>query len=181
MSIRHPPTPPATHLYRWGSGETDTFIRFAVNRPALPANEHNARWLNQKSTRPMLPTSDKTATDWTGTTMCNHRRDAAMPAGQPGINVQDLEPNHRRILCILAALDTRRQPDGTPLRMCVNRRRLKASAKTMQDLHRTGLVNGAGSRDLFGTGNTPDSSWWWLSTAGMAMAHRLTPSEARDV
>jgi hypothetical protein len=181
MTIHHPPTPPATPLHRWRSGEIDTFIRSAVNRPTLPAPGHNARRLIQESTRPMLPTTDDTATDWTGTTMCNHRRDAAMPAGQPGIDVQDLEPNHRRILRILAALDTRRQPDGTPLRMCVNRRRLKASAETMQDLHRAGLVNGAGSRDPFGTGNTPDSSWWWLSTAGMAMARRIGPGEARDV
>jgi hypothetical protein len=176
MTIHHSATP----LHRWGSEEINAFIRAAVNRPTLPAPGNNARRLIQESTGPMPPTTEATATDWTGTTMCNHRRDAAMPTGSPAIGLADLEPNHRRILRILSTLDTRPQPGGTVLRMCVNRRRLKASAETMQDLHRAGLVNGAGSRDPFGTGNTPDSSWWWLSTAGIEMARRMGMAEASN-
>lgn len=178
MTIHHITTAIATPLHRWGSGDIDTFIRAAVNRPTLPAPGNNARRLIQESTRPMPPTTEATATDWTGTTMCNHRRDAAMPTGSTAIGLADLEPNHCRILRILSTLDTRPQPGGTVLRMCVNRRRLKASAETMQDLHRAGLVNGAGSRDPFGTGNTPDSSWWWLSTAGMQIARLIGMAEA---
>lgn len=95
----------------------------------------------------MTETPPDARLDWTGTVTCNHRRDAGMPRGTPAIRASDLSANHRRILRILAALDTRLMPDGQPLRMCVNRRRLKASAETMQDLYRAGLVNGAGSRD----------------------------------
>lgn len=107
--------------------------------------------------------------DWTGTAACNHRRDAGMRPSPACPALADLTANQRRILTVLAALDTRAIPGGTALRLCVNRRRLKASAESMQELHAAGLVNGAGSRDPWGTGNTPDSSWWWLTTVGMRL------------
>lgn len=55
----------------------------------------------------------------------------------------------------------------------VSRTELATSAAMMQDLYNNGLVNGAGSRDARGSGNTSDSSWWWLTTSGEALARHL--------
>lgn len=118
------------------------------------------------------------ADEWAGTAPCNHRRDAGLRPADAAVRFADLDTNQRRILRLLAGLDARRLPDGTMLRMCVNRRRLKASAEAMQALHRLGLVNGAGSRDAWGTGNTPDSSWWWLSSAGLALVQSIAAHHA---
>jgi hypothetical protein len=54
---------------------------------------------------------------------------------------------------------------------------LKASDQTMHDLFYAGLVNGCGSADHRGTGNTPSSSWWWLTERGeqVARAGGLVP------
>lgn len=51
-----------------------------------------------------------------------------------------------------------------------NRATLKTSANMMQELFYSGLVNGAGTRDDRGTGNTPASSWWWLTMEGEQVA-----------
>lgn len=154
-----------TPLHRWGSREIADWIRRAPKTGRLPEPGHHAMPLRQETTMLLHTTSGPT--DWTDTAPCNHRRDAAMPPGRPAVTLADLTPNQRRILRLLADLDMRPLPHGTRLRMCVNRRRIRASAEAMQELHRMGLVNGAGSRDAWGTGNTPASSWWWLSTAGL--------------
>lgn len=107
--------------------------------------------------------------DWTGTAVCNHRRDAGMRPALSTPAMAELTANQRRILTVLSSLDTRSMPCGTALRLCVNRRRLKARAEAMQELHAAGLVNGAGSQDPWGTGNTPDTSWWWLTSAGLRL------------
>lgn len=106
---------------------------------------------------------------WADTAPRNHRRDAALrlPHTVPGLC--GLTANQRRILRLLADLDARPVPGGTKLYLCTNRRRLRASAEAMQELWHLGLVNGAGSRDAWGTGNTPASSWWWLSSAGLQL------------
>ena len=78
---------------------------------------------------------------------------------------QNLTRNERRImLALLAAID----PDGR--QVMVSRRDLKTSANVMQGLYFSGWVNGAGSNDARGQGNTPDSSWWWLTTRGEEIA-----------
>lgn len=55
----------------------------------------------------------------------------------------------------------------------VSRAELKTSAAMMQNLYNNGLVNGAGSRDARGSGNTPQSSLWWLTSSGEALARHL--------
>jgi hypothetical protein len=47
---------------------------------------------------------------------------------------------------------------------------LRASDQTMHDLFYCGLVNGCGSSDHRGSGNTPQSSWWWLTERGEQIA-----------
>jgi hypothetical protein len=165
--MHHRPTPPPSPppLTRWGSVEIAAFFRTAPRTGPLPDPGMNRHRLILEDAS--VNASAAEAADWAGTASCNHRRDAGVPVGLPAVGMADLDPNQRRILRLLAGLDAKRLPDGTLLRMCVNRRRLKASAEAMQELYRMGLVNGAGSRDAWGTGNTPDSSWWWLTSGGM--------------
>lgn len=55
----------------------------------------------------------------------------------------------------------------------LNRATLRTSGPKMQELYWNGWVNGAGSRDEHGTGNTPQSSWWWLTTYGERIAREI--------
>jgi hypothetical protein len=59
----------------------------------------------------------------------------------------------------------------------INRATLKTSANKMQELFCNGWVNGAGSTDDRGSGNTPESSWWWLTKAGEAVARKVLNKE----
>jgi hypothetical protein len=61
--------------------------------------------------------------------------------------------------------------------MMLSRGALRAGANTMEALFYAGLVNGCGSDDHRGTGNTPESSWWWLTERGeqIARAGGLAP------
>lgn len=52
----------------------------------------------------------------------------------------------------------------------LSRAALRAGANTMQELFYAGLVNGCGTSDRRGTGNTPESSWWWLTERGEQIA-----------
>jgi hypothetical protein len=62
----------------------------------------------------------------------------------------------------------------------VSRATLRSSGQMMQELFYSGLVNGCGSADHRGTGNTPDTSWWWLTERGeqIARACGLPPKDA---
>lgn len=81
------------------------------------------------------------------------------------VEAQNLTRNQRRImLALLAAIDS----DGR--QVMTSRRDLKTSANVMQAFYYSGWVNGAGSNDARGQGNTPDSSWWWLTTRGEEIA-----------
>lgn len=72
----------------------------------------------------------------------------------------------REILCRL--LDVQ-ELNGGRLMMC-SRAFLRSSDQTMHDLFYAGLVNGCGSADHRGSGNTPASSWWWLTERGEQIA-----------
>lgn len=74
----------------------------------------------------------------------------------------------KRERSIMAAMLAAILPDG--MVTMTSRRDLKADANAMQEMYYSGWVNGAGSPDARGTGNTPDSSWWWLTTKGEAIA-----------
>ncbi len=174
MTARRPP-PDDPPLHRWGSREIGAYFEAAGRTGPLPEPGRNARPLIIEPRSIMSPETPTITADWTGTTACNHRRDAGMRPALPLPATADLTANQHRILTILSALDTRSMPDGTALRLCVNRRRLKASAEAMQELHAAGLVNGAGSRDAWGTGNTPDSSWWWLTSRAKLLAYNSFP------
>lgn len=76
--------------------------------------------------------------------------------------------NSKRQQAILLQLLDAIQPNGEVV--MTSRAELKASANTMQELYYVDLVNGAGSRDARGTGNTPETSWWWLTTWGEKVA-----------
>lgn len=52
----------------------------------------------------------------------------------------------------------------------LSRKRLGASNRTLEAMYYAGWINGAGSPDARGTGNTPDSSWWWLTERGEQIA-----------
>lgn len=77
----------------------------------------------------------------------------------------------KRQRAILLELSTAIRPGGDAAMM--NRETLKTSAGMMQELFYAGLVNGAGTRDDRGTGNTPASSWWWLTTRGEQVADAI--------
>jgi len=91
------------------------------------------------------------------------------------INPVDLTTLQKKIIETLASLD--KMPVDYDSRgympRCVNRRRLRASEDIMHDLYFIGIVNGAGTRDAHGTGTTPDSSWWWLTSHGLDLAKSL--------
>lgn len=80
----------------------------------------------------------------------------------------------RRILLALLAAPA---PAGRVAML--TRADLKTSANMMQQLYYAGWVNGAGSRDARGMGNTPESSWWWLTRHGEKMA-RAIPQKPRS-
>jgi hypothetical protein len=65
------------------------------------------------------------------------------------------------------------QDGGAGATQMLSRARLKAGAPLMEGLYVAGLVNGAGTRDDRGTGNTPDSSWWWLTERGEQVARAV--------
>lgn len=98
---------------------------------------------------------------------------AAPNAGPPAEQVAGHLTKRER--AIMAALLAAILPDGTVT--MTSRRDLKASADTMQQMWMNGWVNGAGSPDARGTGNTPDSSWWWLTTKGEAIARAAAGRE----
>jgi hypothetical protein len=146
MTVRHPP-PGDPPLHRWGSREIAACIRAANPTGPLPEPGQHARPLIIEPRPLMAEATPATTTDWTGTAACNHRRDEGIRPSPACPALADLTANQRRILTVLAALDARAMPGGTALRLCVNRRRLKASAGTMQELDVAGLFIGAGSRD----------------------------------
>lgn len=64
--------------------------------------------------------------------------------------------------------------------MMLSRAYLRASDQVMHDLFYAGLVNGCGSADSRGSGNTPQSSWWWLTERGEQIARAAgLPPKAR--
>jgi hypothetical protein len=77
----------------------------------------------------------------------------------------------RRKRAILAQLLTAIDDSGRV--MMTSRAELRTSANMMQELYYAGWVNGAGSNDARGQGNTPASSWWWLTTSGEALARTM--------
>lgn len=114
-----------------------------------------------------------------------HDRHAGM--GAPGIGC-DPVPNEaewaagrtQRERQILGALLATQSHHGR-LTM-LSRAALRASDQTMHNLYYAGLVNGAGTPDSRGTGNTAASSWWWLTARGEQIARRcgLPPKAARE-
>jgi hypothetical protein len=78
----------------------------------------------------------------------------------------------RREAEILRAMLAVQDQHGGRLMSC-SRAHLRASGKTMHDLFYAGLVNGAGSPDARGMGNTPESSWWWLTERGEQVARAI--------
>jgi len=57
--------------------------------------------------------------------------------------------------------------------LMTSRAELRTSGEFMQQLYYDGWVNGAGSNDTRGTGNTAASSWWWLTTSGEATVRTI--------
>jgi hypothetical protein len=83
-----------------------------------------------------------------------------------------VEGRTRREAEILRAMLAVQDQHGGRLMSC-SRAHLRASGKTMHDLFYAGLVNGAGSPDARGMGNTPESSWWWLTERGEQIARAI--------
>ncbi|WP_206934161.1 hypothetical protein [Roseococcus thiosulfatophilus] len=52
----------------------------------------------------------------------------------------------------------------------LSRADLRASDQTMHDMYYAGMVNGCGGPDRRGTGNTAESSFWWLTERGEQVA-----------
>jgi len=71
------------------------------------------------------------------------------------------------LLKLLEAIETNGEVAMT------SRAELKTSANMMQQLYYNGWVNGAGSSDARGSGNTPQSSWWWLTNEGEKIARLI--------
>jgi hypothetical protein len=76
-----------------------------------------------------------------------------------------LTRRERQILGLLRAAST---VLGVPAML--SRRDLRASTAKMDALYWAGLVNGCGTPDHRGCGNTPDSSFWWLTARGKQIA-----------
>lgn len=102
-------------------------------------------------------------------------RDWGAVAGAPPVGPWRLSARQARIVATLAGLDSRPSAKGwgQPLRLCVNRRRLQASAAAMAELHRMGLVAGAEGTGRGSAASAGETSWWWLTTRGLALARSL--------
>jgi hypothetical protein len=101
----------------------------------------------------------------------------APPDGTPSPAAADVAAGlSKREAKILAQLRSAIRPDGSadPL----SRAELKTSSPFIQDMCYAGLVNGAGTRDARGSGNTPQSSWWWLTRWGEEVACALPAKDA---
>ena len=99
-------------------------------------------------------------------------RPPSLPAA--AIEAKNLTRNERRILlALLAAID----PNGRVA--MTSRGDLRTSANVMQAFYYSGWVNGAGSPDARGQGNTPESSWWWLTTRGEHIARAINVGKAK--
>lgn len=65
------------------------------------------------------------------------------------------------------------QVDDTGAAIPLNRATLRTSGNKMQEMYYAGWVMGAGTPDERGSGNTPESSWWWLTTYGEQIARAI--------
>jgi hypothetical protein len=86
---------------------------------------------------------------------------------------EDLTRRERQVIRQLLA------DGGAGAQMMLSRARLGTGNAMMEALYIGGLVNGAGTRDERGTGNTPDSSWWWLTARGEQIAQLLAQPAAK--
>jgi hypothetical protein len=103
-----------------------------------------------------------------------HERQAGMgtwgdvvPEARAQVMAEDLTRRERQVIGQMLA------EGGAGAQMMLSRKRLRAGNAMMEALYIGGLVNGAGTRDERGTGNTPDSSWWWLTERGEQIARRV--------
>jgi hypothetical protein len=90
--------------------------------------------------------------------------------GQTNIPQPALTSYTKREKELFRALLEQVQPCGGCI--MINRATLRTSGSKMQEWYYNGWVMGAGSRDERGTGNTPETSWWWLTGAGEAVARK---------
>lgn len=88
----------------------------------------------------------------------------AVADSRVGVIAETLSRRERQVLGQML------QDGGAGATWMLSRARLRASSNLMQGLYEAGLANGAGTRDHRGTGNTPDSSWWWLTERGEQVA-----------
>lgn len=96
------------------------------------------------------------------------------PGKPPGFAVAPmLNKRERQLMLAMLA-----QVDDTGARTPINRAALRTSANKMQEMYYAGWVMGAGSPDERGSGNTPESSWWWLTTYGEQIARAIGKQEA---
>jgi len=109
-------------------------------------------------------------------TVHRHDRDWGMPKRTDTSAVDDVHLTAREkaiMIMLLAAI----APDGTATMLA--RVTLKTSDSKMQELFFCGWVNGAGTNDTHGQGNTPESSWWWLTTHGEQVIRAIQEGEAQ--
>ena len=61
---------------------------------------------------------------------------------------------------------------------CRNLAMLRSTQNTLTSMFYDGLVNGYGTPDRRGTGNTPDSSWWAITQKGLRVLREHEGNEA---
>lgn len=93
----------------------------------------------------------------------------AAPYTDPALIVAGLSRRQRQILTLLLKHGIE---DGRVF--MVQRATLRSSANFLQEMYFSGWLNGAGSGDARGSGNTPESSWWWLTERGEQIARLVS-------